>query len=50
MYYGYTDRIQLVWQIAVDMDSEKSKYKIGYPLRQLDGYSEDGDIEICIRK
>ncbi len=32
MHYGYTDRIPSVWQIAVDRDSEKSKYKIDYPL------------------
>ncbi|WP_096636175.1 type IV toxin-antitoxin system AbiEi family antitoxin domain-containing protein [Clostridium cochlearium] len=32
MHYGYTDRIPLAWQIAVDRDSEKSQYKIDYPL------------------
>ncbi|RKD25220.1 Transcriptional regulator, AbiEi antitoxin, Type IV TA system [Caminicella sporogenes DSM 14501] len=32
MYYGYTDRIPSAWQIAVDRDSEKSQYKIDYPL------------------
>lgn len=32
MYYGYTDRIPSAWQIAVDRNSEKSQYKIDYPL------------------
>lgn len=32
MYYEYTDRIPSAWQIAVDRDSEKSQYKIDYPL------------------
>lgn len=32
MYYEYTDRIPTAWQIAVDRDSEKSQYKIDYPL------------------
>jgi predicted transcriptional regulator of viral defense system len=32
MHYGYTDRIPSSWQIAVDRDSEKSQYKIDYPL------------------
>ncbi|QVK16903.1 type IV toxin-antitoxin system AbiEi family antitoxin domain-containing protein [Mycoplasmatota bacterium] len=31
MHYDYTDRIPSSWQIAVDKDSEKSKYKIDYP-------------------
>ena len=31
-YYNYTDRIPKAWQIAVDRDSEKSQYDIGYPL------------------
>lgn len=31
IYYGYTDRIPSVWQIAVDKNSEKSQYKIEYP-------------------
>lgn len=35
MYYGYTDRIPLAWQIAVDRDSEKSQYKIDYPLIEV---------------
>ncbi|MEJ6949431.1 type IV toxin-antitoxin system AbiEi family antitoxin domain-containing protein [Natronospora cellulosivora (SeqCode)] len=30
--YGYTDRIPLAWQIAVNRDSEKSKYDIDYPI------------------
>jgi predicted transcriptional regulator of viral defense system len=32
MYYGYTDRIPSSWQIAVDRDSTKGRYKIDYPL------------------
>lgn len=32
MIYGYTDRIPLSWQIAVDRNSEKNQYKIDYPL------------------
>ncbi|GBF12583.1 type IV toxin-antitoxin system AbiEi family antitoxin domain-containing protein [Tepidibacillus sp. HK-1] len=32
IHYGYTDRIPSAWQIAVDKDSEKSQYKIEYPL------------------
>ncbi len=32
MYYGYTDRIPLAWQIAVDKYSNKTKYNINYPL------------------
>lgn len=32
MIYGYTDRIPLSWQIAVDRNSEKGQYKIDYPL------------------
>lgn len=32
MIYGYTDRIPSSWQIAVDRNSEKSQYKIDYPL------------------
>ena len=31
MYYGYTDRIPLEWQIAVDKNSNKNQYKIDYP-------------------
>ncbi|QSQ08802.1 hypothetical protein H0A61_01147 [Koleobacter methoxysyntrophicus] len=31
-HYGYTDRIPSAWQIAVDRHSEKSQYKIDYPL------------------
>ncbi|SHJ33570.1 Transcriptional regulator, AbiEi antitoxin, Type IV TA system [Dethiosulfatibacter aminovorans DSM 17477] len=30
-FYEYTDRIPLAWQIAVDRDSNKSKYNIDYP-------------------
>ena len=32
MIYGYTDRMPSAWQIAVDRDSEKTQYKIDYPL------------------
>lgn len=32
MIYGYTDRIPSAWQIAVDRDSEKTQYRIDYPL------------------
>lgn len=31
-YYEYTDRIPYAWQIAVDKDSQKTKYNIDYPL------------------
>ena len=31
LHYGYTDRIPGAWQIAVDRDSEKSRYDIDYP-------------------
>lgn len=31
MNYGYTDRIPSAWQIAVDKDSQKTKYDIEYP-------------------
>ncbi len=30
-HYEYTDRVPSSWQIAVDKDSEKGKYKIAYP-------------------
>lgn len=32
MNYGYTDRIPPAWQIAVDKDSQKTKYDIEYPV------------------
>lgn len=32
IHYGYTDRIPASWQIAVDRDSEKSQYKVDYPI------------------
>ncbi len=32
LQYDYTDRIPSAWQIAVDRNSAKSKYKIDYPL------------------
>ena len=31
-HYGYTDRIPLAWQIAVDRYSKTTQYKIDYPL------------------
>jgi predicted transcriptional regulator of viral defense system len=31
-YYGYTDRIPLAWQIAVDRYSKTTQYDIDYPL------------------
>ena len=31
LHYNYTDRIPTAWQIAVDRDSEKSRYDIEYP-------------------
>ena len=31
LHYNYTDRIPAAWQIAVDRDSEKSRYDIEYP-------------------
>jgi len=39
LYYNYTDRIPKAWQIAVDRNSEKSKYKIDYPL--IEPYYQD---------
>ena len=35
MIYGYTDRVPSAWQIAVDRDSEKTQYKIDYPLIEI---------------
>ncbi|TYQ16258.1 UNVERIFIED_CONTAM: Transcriptional regulator, AbiEi antitoxin, Type IV TA system [Acetivibrio alkalicellulosi] len=32
IHYEYTDRIPSAWQIAVDKNSEKTKYHIDYPL------------------
>lgn len=32
LHYSYTDRIPQEWQIAVDRDSEKSQFKLNYPL------------------
>ena len=32
MHYGYTDRIPLAWQIAVDRYSKTTQYDIEYPL------------------
>lgn len=31
LHYGYTDRIPLSWQIAVNKNSEKSQFDIDYP-------------------
>lgn len=31
-YYEYTDRVHSAWQIAVDKNSQKTKYDIDYPL------------------
>lgn len=31
MEYSFTDRIPSAWQIAIDKDSNKNKYKIEYP-------------------
>lgn len=39
LYYNYTDRIPKACQIAVDRNSEKSKYKIDYPL--IEPYYQD---------
>lgn len=39
LHYSYTDRIPKAWQIAVDRNSEKSKYKIDYPL--IEPYYQD---------
>ena len=39
LHYSYTDRIPRAWQIAVDRNSEKSKYKIDYPL--IEAYYQD---------
>ncbi len=32
LFYEYTDRIPPAWQIAVDRNSKKTKYKIDYPV------------------
>src|SRR6056297_2963361 len=32
MRYGYSDRVPSAWQIAVNKNTNKSKYKINYPL------------------
>lgn len=47
MYYGYTDRIPLAWQIAVDKDSKKTQYDIDYPLIEP-YYLESKFIEIGV--
>ena len=49
MHYGYTDRIPSKWQIAVDRDSEKNKYKIDYPLIEP-FYLDPKFLEIGINK
>jgi predicted transcriptional regulator of viral defense system len=47
MHYGYTDRIPLAWQIAVDKDSKKNQYDIDYPLIEP-YYLESKFIEIGV--
>ena len=32
MYYGYTDRVPGVWQIAVDNKSARNKFKLDFPI------------------
>ena len=62
-HYGYTDRVPPAWQIAVDRNSEKSLYKLDYPLVQpfflkpeyltigSDKYTVDGiDIRVFNRE
>lgn len=62
MHYGYTDRIPLAWQIAVDRHSKPNQYDIEYPVIEpyylepkfidigVDIISEDGvDIRIYDR-
>ncbi len=39
LHYSYTDRIPKAWQIAVDRNSEKGKYKLDYPL--IEPYYQD---------
>ena len=39
LHYSYTDRIPKAWQIAVDRNSEKSKYRIDYP--PIEPYYQD---------
>lgn len=47
MIYGYIDRIPSAWQIAVDRDSEKTQYKIDYPLIDV-FYIESKFLEVGI--
>jgi len=47
MIYGYTDRIPLSWQIAVDRNSEKSQYKIDYPLIDV-SYMEPKFLDVGV--
>jgi predicted transcriptional regulator of viral defense system len=49
MHYGYTDRIPLAWQIAVDKDSKKNQYDIDYPLIEP-YYLESKFIEIGVNR
>ncbi|MBN4069355.1 MAG: hypothetical protein COA82_01860 [Alkaliphilus sp.] len=49
LYYGYTDRIPLAWQLAVDKDSKKTQYDIDYPLIEP-YYLESKFIEIGVDK
>lgn len=48
-YYEYTDRIPSAWQIAVDKNSQKSKYDIDYPLIEP-YYLEPKFIDIGVDK
>ena len=34
LYYGYSDRTPLEWDIAVDKDTSKSRFKLDYPYVQ----------------
>lgn len=47
MNFGYIDRMPSAWQIAVDRDSEKTQYKIDYPLIEI-FYMESKFLEVGI--
>ncbi|MDQ2088160.1 hypothetical protein RBH29_17185 [Herbivorax sp. ANBcel31] len=49
MYYSYTDRIPVAWQIAVDRYSKSSKYNIDYPVIEP-FYIEPKFLEIGVDK
>ncbi|OLS01931.1 type IV toxin-antitoxin system AbiEi family antitoxin domain-containing protein [Tissierella creatinophila] len=49
MIYGYTDKIPLSWQIAVDRNSEKGQYKIDYPLINV-FYMEPKILDVGVDK